>query len=299
MNAIEIKNLSLSFLMYDKGTKKKALQVISDLNITVKAGEIHAIAGSSGSGKSLLAHAILGILPKNASTGGEMKWFGEPLTPAMQKKLRGDQLVLVPQSVNFLDPLMRVGKQISKDRAAALETLKKYDLDAKAAKKYPFELSGGMARRALVATAAATKAKVIIADEPTPGLSPELAESAMARFRALADQGAAILLITHDLDLAVRYADRISVFYAGTTLETAYASDFQKEELLRHPYSKALWRAMPQNKFEPIPGTQPYAGNLPSGCVFADRCPMRTEACAARPTFRTVREGEVCCHHAN
>lgn len=299
MNALEIKNLSVSFLMYDRGVKKKALQVISDLNITLRAGEIHAIAGSSGSGKSLLAHAILGILPKNATTNGEMNWFGEPLTPALQKKLRGSRMVLVPQSVNYLDPLMRVGKQICKDRSVALETLKKYELDEKAARKYPFELSGGMARRALVATAAATDAKVIIADEPTPGLSPELAESAMARFRALADQGAAILLITHDLDLALRYADRISIFYAGTTVETAKASDFREEDLLRHPYSKALWRAMPQNKFEPTAGTQPYAGNLPSGCVFADRCPMRTEACAVRPQFRTVREGEVCCHHAD
>ena len=299
MNALEIKNLSVSFLMYDRGVKKKALQVISDLNITLRAGEIHAIAGSSGSGKSLLAHAILGILPKNATTNGEMNWFGEPLTPALQKKLRGSRMVLVPQSVNYLDPLMRVGKQICKDRSVALETLKKYELDEKAARKYPFELSGGMARRALVATAAATDAKVIIADAPTPGLSPELAESAMARFRALADQGAAILLITHDLDLALRYADRISVFYAGTTVETAKASDFREEDLLRHPYSKALWRAMPQNKFEPTAGTQPYAGNLPSGCVFADRCPMRTEACAVRPQFRTVREGEVCCHHAD
>lgn len=299
MNALEIKNLSVSFLMYDRGVKKKALQVISDLNITLRAGEIHAIAGSSGSGKSLLAHAILGILPKNATTNGEMNWFGEPLTPALQKKLRGSRVVLVPQSVNYLDPLMRVGKQICKDRSVALETLKKYELDEKAARKYPFELSGGMARRALVATAAATDAKVIIADEPTPGLSPELAESAMARFRALADQGAAILLITHDLDLALRYSDRISVFYAGTTVETAKASDFREEDLLRHPYSKALWRAMPQNKFEPTAGTQPYAGNLPSGCVFADRCPMRTEACAVRPQFRTVREGEVCCHHAD
>ena len=232
MNALEIKNLSVSFLMYDRGVKKKALQVISDLNITLRAGEIHAIAGSSGSGKSLLAHAILGILPKNATTNGEMNWFGEPLTPALQKKLRGSRMVLVPQSVNYLDPLMRVGKQICKDRSVALETLKKYELDEKAARKYPFELSGGMARRALVATAAATDAKVIIADEPTPGLSPELAESAMARFRALADQGAAILLITHDLDLALRYADRISVFYAGTTVETAKASDFREEDLM-------------------------------------------------------------------
>lgn len=119
MNALEIKNLSLSFIMYDTGIKKKALKVISDLNITLKEGEIHTIVGSSGSGKSLLAHAILGILPRNAITDGEMNWFGESLTPVLQKKLRGDQLILVPQSVTYLDPLMRVGKQICKDKAIA------------------------------------------------------------------------------------------------------------------------------------------------------------------------------------
>ena len=129
MNALEIKNLSVSFLMYDKGIKKKALKVISDLSISIKPGEIHAVIGSSGSGKSLLAHALLGILPKNAITTGEMNWFGEKLTPALQKKLRGEQMVLVPQSVNYLDPLMRVGKQICKDKTLALETLKRYELD--------------------------------------------------------------------------------------------------------------------------------------------------------------------------
>ena len=161
MNAIEIKNLSVSFLMYGKGIKKKALKVISDLSISIKPGEIHAVIGSSGSGKSLLAHALLGILPKNAITTGEMNWFGEKLTPALQKKLRGEQMVLVPQSVNYLDPLMRVGKQICKDKTLALETLKRYELDESVAKKYPFELSGGMARRVLVSTAAATQAKAV------------------------------------------------------------------------------------------------------------------------------------------
>ena len=299
MNALEVKNLTIAFEMYEKGVKKHSLQVISDLNITVRPGEIHAIAGSSGSGKSLLAHAILGILPKNATVTGTMRWFGSDLTPEMQKKLRGHELALVPQSVTYLDPLIRVGKQICKDQEAAKAALKRYELNDRAARKFPFELSGGMARRVLVSTAAATQAKVIIADEPTPGLSPDLAEKAMARFRELADQGAGILLITHDLDLALRYADRISVFYAGTTIETANASDFQKEELLRHPYSRALWRAMPQNKFEPTPGTQPYAGKLPEGCVYAPRCERCTEACAVRPKSRAFRDGEVSCHHAD
>lgn len=299
MNALEIKNLSVSFMMYDKGIRKKRLDIITDLNLTLRPGEIHAIAGSSGSGKSLLAHAILGILPKNAVLGGEMLWYGGRMTGAMKKKLRGKQLALVPQSVTYLDPLMRVGKQISRDKKSSREMLKKYELEDSAARLYPFELSGGMARRVLVATAVATNAKVIIADEPTPGMSTALAEAAMSRFRELADKGTAILMITHDLDIALRYADRISIFYAGSIIETAKASDFAKEELLRHPYSRALWRAMPQNKFEPTPGTQPYAGNLPRGCAFAERCEKRTEMCSKRPSMRAFRGGEVSCHYAD
>lgn len=298
MKALEVSNLSVSFMMYEKGIRKKPLNVISDLSIAIEPGEILSIAGSSGSGKSLLAHAILGILPENAICSGEMKWFGEELTSDMKKKLRGNELALVPQSVNYLDPLKRVEKQICKDKTKARETLLHYGLDAQAARKYPFQLSGGMSRRVLVSTAAATEARVIIADEPTPGLSPELAKKAMSRFRELADQGAAILLITHDLDLALQYSDRIAVFYAGTTVETCKASDFTKEELLRHPYSRALWRAMPQNEFSPTPGTQPYAGSLPEGCVYAPRCERCTEECMVRPAARIVRECEVKCYHA-
>lgn len=299
MNALVVKNLTVSFMMYERGFRRHPLRVISDLNISVREGEIIAVVGGSGSGKSLLAHAILGILPKNAVTDGEITWFDAPLTPELQQKLRGNGLSLVPQSVTYLDPLMRVGKQISKDKKIAVSALKKYGLGESVAKFFPFELSGGMARRALVATADAANAKVIIADEPTPGLSEELARSAMASFRELADSGTAILLITHDIDLAVRFADRIAVFYAGTTVETADASDFSDESLLRHPYSRALWRAMPQNGFSPTPGTQPYAGNLPPGCPYAPRCPLKTDECEKAQISRTVRNGEVSCCHAN
>ena len=139
MNSLEIRNFSLVFRMYDTGIRKTDLQVITDLNLSLRPGEIHAVVGSSGSGKSLLAHAILGILPRNASCGGEMLWFGQSLTPALQKKLRGNQLALVPQSVNYLDPLMRVGKQVSRNRKTAIETLRRYELDNRVAKMYPFE----------------------------------------------------------------------------------------------------------------------------------------------------------------
>jgi peptide/nickel transport system ATP-binding protein len=300
--ALAIRNLAVSFKMYEKGIAQSYLRVIHNLTLTLRAGEILAVAGSSGSGKSLLAHAVLGILPRNAVVSGEMEWFGEVLTQKRKAKLRGRDLALVPQSVDYLDPIMRVGRQVAGTRAprsSAKNVLRRYGLPERAEKLFPFQLSGGMARRVLVSTAVIGDAKVIIADEPTPGLSPELAENAMGHFRELAASGAAVMLITHDLDLALRYADRIAVFYAGTTIETTQASDWADENLLRHPYSRALWRAMPQNGFTPTRGAQPYAGALPEGCLFAPRCALATDECKnAAPTLRERRGGEVCCYHA-
>ncbi len=299
---LEVKDLSVSFQMYDKRLEQTQLQVISDLSVSVRAGEILAVAGSSGSGKSLLAHAVLGVLPKNACVRGTMNYCGQALTPALQKKLRGKEIALVPQSVEYLDPLMRVDQQVigvdgsrEKQRAA----FARYKLKKETERLFPFQLSGGMARRVLVSTAVISGAKLIIADEPTPGLSPEIAKRAMHHFRDLADEGCAVILITHDIDLARNYADRIAVFYAGTTVETATADDFRVgPDALRHPYTKALWRAIPANGFQPAEGTQPYAGQLPEGCLFAPRCPMKTDDCACRPPMRELRGGEVRCCHA-
>lgn len=299
---LEVKNLSVSFRMYDKRLEQKDLKVISNLNIEVREGEILAIAGSSGSGKSLLASAILGILPKNASVTGEMKYMGESLTEKRQEALRGKEIALVPQSVAFLDPLMKTSKQVigvngSEEKQKCV--FKRYGLNKKVEEMFPFQLSGGMARRVLLSTALIGEAKLIVADEPTPGISREMAKDAMSNFRALADEGRGIILITHDIELAFEYADRIAVFYAGTTVETALAEDFRKgPDALRHPYSKALWGALPQNGFQAIKGTQPYAGSLPEGCLFAPRCLHRTKECEHAIPVRSLRGGEVCCIHA-
>ena len=302
---LEVSDLSVSFRMYDSGLEQKQLPVISSLSLKVLPGEILAVAGSSGSGKSLLASAILGILPGNATVSGSLRFDGEPLTPERQAKLRGTDIALVPQSVAFLDPLMKVGAQVDGHRKPRpterrRKLFRRFGLPEQTERLYPFQLSGGMARRVLVSTALLTSARLIIADEPTPGMSLEQAEEALAMFRAMADEGKGVVLITHDIDLAFHIADRIAVFYAGTTVETAPAADFrQGPEALRHPYSKALWRALPQHEFRPIPGFQPYAGNLPSGCLFAPRCPCRTAECEKSvPPMQTVRKGEVRCFHA-
>ena len=291
---LEIHDLSVSFRMYDGALEQKELQVISDLHLTVRPGEIVAVAGSSGSGKSLLASAILGILPGNATVKGQLRYKGQELTPETQKTLRGTEIALVPQSIAFLDPLMKVGKQADghkkpypSEKRKGL--FKRFSLPENTEKLYPFQLSGGMARRVLVSTALITEAELVIADEPTPGMSLDQALEALKMFREMADAGKGVILITHDIDLAVEFADRVAVFYAGTTVETALASDFKTgPEALRHPYSKALWNALPQNGFTPIDGFQPYAGNLPTGRSVrrktwkrlrggARRCPQSSE----------------------
>ena len=301
---LEIHNLSVSFRMYDQGLEQTDLKVISDLHLTVRPGEIVAVAGSSGSGKSLLASAILGILPENATVQGHLHYKGKNLNAQMQKELRGKEIALVPQSVAYLDPLMKIGAQADghlKPRPTQKRRglFKRFGLPQETEKLYPFQLSGGMARRVLVSTALITDAELIIADEPTPGMSLSQALEALKMFRELADEGKAVILITHDIDLAFEFADRVAVFYAGTTVETAPASDFRTgPQALRHPYSKALWNALPQNGFHPIDGFQPYAGNLPKGCLFAPRCPYKTAECTEKvPPVQEIRGGEVRCYH--
>lgn len=303
---LSVKDLSVSFQMYDNGLEKYDLKVISNLTLDVRPGEIVAIAGSSGSGKSLLAHAVMGLLPENASISGEISYKGKVLSQKEKEALRGKEMALVPQSVSYLDPLMKVGTQVRGRKAdkeiikAQREIFRRFHLDEKTEQLYPFQLSGGMARRVLVSTAVLSGAEVIIADEPTPGLDLEMALEALKIFRGLSDEGKAVILITHDIDLAFHIADRIAVFYAGTTVEIAAAKDFlEGVDALRHPYSKALWKALPQNGFEPIPGFQPYAKYLPKGCLFSPRCPHKTKECEENIPMREVRGGYVRCIHAD
>ena len=307
---LKVKDLGISFSQYTNGLVRRDLNVIRNLDIELYEGEILAVVGSSGSGKSLLAHAILGILPDNACTQGDIIYKGEILDEKRKEKLRGDEIVLIPQSVNYLDPLKKVGKQIQisikdKDKKTQDEIVdnlfKKYNLDKKVKNYYPFQLSGGMARKVLLSTALASDSKVIIADEPTPGLDEESLNEVLKDFRDIADSGRAILMITHDIMAALKIADKVAIFYAGSTLEIANTSDFkQKEVELRHPYTKALYKALPNHDFVPIDDkTQPLPNELPKGCVFSDRCPLKDKNCENQvPKIREIRNGKVRCIHA-
>ena len=304
---LSVKDLGISFSQYTKGLRRRELEVITNLDIDLYEGEILAVVGSSGSGKSLLAHAILGILPDNATTEGNIIYKGKTLTLKDKEKLRGREIVFIPQSVNFLDPLMKVSKQVkisieNKEEAnkRQRDIFNKYGLDKKVDNLYPFELSGGMARKVLLSTALVSDCKVIIADEPTPGLDEKSLNEALKDFRNIADSGCAILMITHDIEAALKIADKIAVFYAGTTLEVANVNDFKGDgKNLRHPYSKALFNALPQNGFKPIKGSQPMPNELPKGCLFQDRCEYISEKCRLiRPNARMVRDGMVRCLNA-
>ena len=166
---LEVKDLSVTFTQYDRGFSRRTLHAVEKMDLSVRAGEIVAVVGSSGSGKSLLAHAIMGILPYNSAMDGEIRFLGTPLTAERVKKLRGHEIVFVPQSVSYLDPLMKIGDQIQngkKDHSVkekCLAVLKRYGLAPDIREKYPFQLSGGMTRRVLISTAVMETPKLVIA----------------------------------------------------------------------------------------------------------------------------------------
>jgi len=305
----QVRDFGVSFSQYEKGVARRELYVITNLDIDLFEGKILAVVGSSGSGKSLLAHAILGILPDNATIYGTMEYRGTRIGSKEIQELRGRKFGLIPQSVTYLDPLEKVGHQILRSvrtgnkkekKAKVLEILDRYGLSPAVYEYYPHQLSGGMVRKVLLSIALLSDCDILIADEPTPGLDEPSLKEVLRDFRQAADEGKAVLMITHDIQAACTVADRIAVFYAGSTLETADVSDFRGDgSLLRHPYSKALLRAMPDREFFPTAGTQPLPGSLPEGCLYYERCPERCENCrTARPVSRELRGGRVRCDYA-
>lgn len=251
---LTVKNLSISFTRYGRDLSRTRLSAIQDLSLTVEPSQVAAVVGESGSGKSLLAHAIFHLLPRNAKAEGTLLYDGAPLTEDRAGRLRGREIALIPQGVTYLDPMMRVGPQVRRggrdaaSRERCREVLGRYGLDPEVEEMYPFELSGGMVRRVLIAAAVAGSPRLIVADEPTPGLDLRTAGRILGHFRELADQGAGVLFITHDLELALTVADKLAVLREGRTVEEISAARFRRGEGL-HPYTRALWNAMPFNSF--------------------------------------------------
>ena len=284
---LEVNNLSISFTQYVQGLNRHDTKVISDLTIDVGESEIVAVLGSSGSGKSLLAHSILGILPYNSHVTGEIKYKGNVIDQEMKEKLRGKEICLIPQSVNFLDPLMKVSEQAigeCKDDAEhkekkirQREIFAKYGLDESVDDLYPFELSGGMARKVLLSTALIGDPDLLIADEPTPGLDAKSVAETIEDIRNLKEHGKGVLLITHEIDVALKTADRIAIFYSGYVIEINTVENFKNVDNVLHPYSKALINSLPRNGFKLTEGVQPLE-DLP-GCPYWENCPIRLDKC--------------------
>lgn len=257
---LDVHNLSVSFQRYGQWFSRQTLHPIKSLDLTVNAGEVMAVVGESGAGKSLLAHAVLGLLPSNAAVGGDIRFDGEALTPERSRELRGKRISLVPQSVSFLNPLRSVGGQVRRaallsgcDRKAVpgrtRRLFQQYGLGPRVRRKLPFQISGGMARRVLTAAAVAGDADLIIADEPTTGLDREKSAQSMGYLKQLSRRGKAVLLITHDIASALSIADHVALFKEGCTLGVEKAANFRDPDRLKHPYSKELFFALPQNGF--------------------------------------------------
>lgn len=253
---LQVNDLSVHFSEFKQGFNETANQVINKFDITVQKGEVIGVVGASGAGKSLLADAILGILPNHAQTNGSIYFKGEKLSEQAQAQLRGREIILIPQSVQALDPLMKAGQQVAlmikeKDKKSRVkEIFKQVGLHERVANLYPYELSGGMARRVLISIAIASDADLIIADESTPGLDDHVKNDTIKLLKRLAKQGKGIVFITHDISAAIQIAHKITVVYEGETIETAHVENFTGAgEKLVHPYTKALWNALPENNF--------------------------------------------------
>ena len=266
---LSVEHLSVSFDMYDSDApylsgKRVRVTPICDLSIAVHEGELVAVVGASGSGKTLLADAVFGMFEPNSEVRGRIWFDGRDMDASGLERLRGHGLSLVPQSVDNLDPLMRVGEQVvgecgrgaaGRERLAGRtarmrELMASYGLAPEVERMYPFELSGGMARRVLLLCALMDSPRVIVADEPTPGLDLDLAVHALDDLKSFARRDGGVLLITHDLELALKVADRVAVFKDGSVIEETSAEAFDDPTSLEHQFSRALWRALPAHDFE-------------------------------------------------
>ncbi|AYC41502.1 Oligopeptide transport ATP-binding protein OppD [Streptomyces griseorubiginosus] len=305
---LSVRGLSVRFLM--PGGRRIA--AVTDAHFDVTAGECLALIGESGCGKSVLASALLGLLPANAQTAGEAHLADLDLLAADERTLartvRGRRIGLIPQSpAAHLTPVRTIRSQLEETvaalrgvqgrkalRAAAEEAAERAAFPADHLDRHPHELSGGLAQRAATALALVGDAPLLLADEPTTGLDRDLVDHTVDELRRHVDTAdRALLMITHDLAAAERIADRVAVMYAGRIVELTDAAAFFGETGPRHPYSRGLLAALPDRAFTPIPGMPPELGALPDGCAFAARCDRTTAACTAVPHLTDA----VACHH--
>lgn len=242
---LQIRNLTISFDRYATtgwSTARSRVTPARNIQLDLHEGTVTALVGASGSGKTLLAEALLGMYQPNMEVTGTIEWQGVSQDAADLQARRGRDIALIPQSVASLDPFMRVGRQIGGSREARHALYRRFRLDPGVDRLYPFQLSGGMARKVLCCLTLITAPRLIIADEPTPGLDRPATAQVLAGLRETADRGGAVLLITHDLEAALTVADRIAVMLDGTIVEELAAPDFAAGRS-HHLFTRDLWSA--------------------------------------------------------
>lgn len=263
---LSIEQLAVSFTQYERGLRRREIVALAGMDLTADRGQVVALVGASGAGKTLLAHAVLGMLPPNATQTGRITYDDTPVDSTTRRHLAGREIVLLPQSVDYLDPVATIGRQVRRSaklaghadpQRVAATALAERGLGDEVLRRYPHELSGGMIRRVLVTMATMGDPHLILADEPTPGLPQADVSGVLREFRVLADGGRAVVLITHELRGALEVADTVVICQDGRTVESTEPSAFTGDgSSLRHPYTKALWNALPTNGFS-VPEEEP------------------------------------------
>lgn len=315
MDNVEI--LKIDNLQIDFETERGTLRVLRGISLTVHQGEILAVVGESGCGKSVTAHAVMGLNPEPAAqvTAGSIDLCGHAIVGADETEMqlvRGALAGMVFQEhMTGLNPTMQVGRQLTEAlrrrgllphaqaKAAAVRMLQAVQIPdaARRARQYPHEFSGGMRQRAMIAMALALHPRLLIADEPTTALDLTIQAQILRLLGDIREQhGTAVLLITHDLGVVANLADRVAVMYAGRIVEEGMVEEIFEHPA--HPYTVGLLSSIPlyfqrdKPVLRTIPGAPPQFFAPPIGCAFAERCPHREQACdEGEPPFIALEAG--------
>ena len=296
-NLLEIRNLTVE-LMSVRGI----VYALSGVDLSVRPGEIHGLVGESGCGKSMTAKSVLRLHdPRRSRMKGSIRFGGKDLlalTSREMEKLRGREIAMIFQDpMTSLNPLMTIGDQIAdmirfhtgagwgeaRDQAQAMLSRVGIEPAERRRNQYPFELSGGMQQRVMIAMAISCSPRLLIADEPTTALDVTIQAQILDLLKQLsADMGMSILLITHNFGVVAETCERVSVMYAGKVVETGPTAAILKSA--RHPYSRALIHTIPGStargtRLETIPGAPPALFEPPKACMFEPRCPYAEDRC--------------------